>query len=95
MRWILQLVLSAPAGPARISFEGLKREAVKAVGVSITSMTVKPWSIGFVLLAGASSRQVTMQFPILCNEKKILLKLILDLSKMPMENGSVPVKLGK
>jgi hypothetical protein len=36
-----------------------------------------------------------MQFPVMCNTNKVTLKLILNLSKAPVENGSVPVKLVK
>ena len=58
-------------------------------------MKVEPRKLTFVLVAGASNRQANLQFPVLCNDKKITLKLFLDLSKAPMENGSVPVKLAK
>jgi hypothetical protein len=93
MRWTLQLSLSAHPGPTRLSFEGLKREVIKVYGVSIKDMKIEPQRLGFVLAAGASSRQATVQFPVLCNDKKVTLKLNLDLSKAPVENGSVPVKL--
>ncbi len=93
-RWNLQLNLSAHPGPTRLSFEGLKRDAIKISGVSIKSMQVESRKLAFVLVAGASSRQSTLQFPVLCNDKKVTPKLLLDLSKAPTENGSVPVKLG-
>lgn len=93
MRWTLQLNLSAHPGPTRLSFEGLKREVIKVLGVSIKDMKVEPGYLSMVLVAGAASRQANVQIPVLCNDKKITLKLVLDLSKMPMENGSVPVKL--
>jgi len=95
MRWTIQLSLSANAGPNRVSFEGLKREAIKVVGVSIKDMKVEPRKVGFVLAAGASNRQANLQFPVLCSDKKVMLKLVLDLSKTPMEKGSVPVRLEK
>lgn len=95
MRWTLQLSLSAHSGPTHVTFLGLKREDVKIAGVSIKRMNVEFWGVDFVLTAGASSRQATLQFPVLCNDKKVTLKLILDLSKAPVENGSVPVKLVK
>jgi hypothetical protein len=95
MRWTIQLSLAASAGPTRLSFEGLKHEAIKIIGVSIKDMKVEPRKLTFVLAAGAGNRQPSMQFPVLCNDKKVTLKLILDLSKMPMENGSVPVRLAK
>jgi hypothetical protein len=95
MRWTVQLSLSANAGPTRVSFEGLKRDAIKVIGLSIKDVKVEPRKVGFVLAAGASNRQATLQFPVLCNGKKIALKLVLDLSKTPMEDGSVPVRLAK
>jgi len=94
-RWTLQLNLSAHAGPTRVSFEGLKRADVKVTGVSIEDLKVDPRKVEFVLAAGASSRQATMQFPVLCNDHKIALRLVLDISKAPAENGTVPVRLTK
>jgi hypothetical protein len=95
MRWTLQLRLSALAGPTQLDFEGVKREVIKVSGVSIKDLKVERGGLAFVLAAGASSRQANMQFPVLCNDKKITLKLNLDLSKAPVENGSVPVRLVK
>ncbi len=94
-RWTLQLSLGIRQGPVRMSFAGLKREAIKVSGVLIRDMRVEPRKVGFVLAAGANSRHANMQFPVLCNDKKVLLKLVLDLSKPPSENGSVPIKLMK
>ena len=93
--WTIQLNLTANVGPTQVSFEGLKREVIKVSGVTIKDMKVEPGGVAFVLAAGANSRQANMQFPVSCNDKKITLKLVLDLSKAPVENGSVPVKLVK
>jgi hypothetical protein len=95
MRWSIELGLSASAGPTRVSFEGLKREAIKVSGMTIKTMKVEPRKLSFELVAGASHQQASLQFPVLCNDKKITLKLVLDLSKAPMEKGTVPVKLVK
>jgi hypothetical protein len=78
-----------------VSFEGLKRADVKVTGASIEDLKVDPRKVEFVLAAGANSRQATMQFPVLCNDHKIALKLVLDISKAPAENGTVPVRLTK
>ena len=95
MRWSIELGLSASAGPTRVSFEGLKRENIKVSGVTIKDMKVDPRKLAFALVVNASNRQGSLQFPVLCNDKKITLKLVLDLSKTPMEKGSVPVRLVK
>jgi hypothetical protein len=95
MQWTIQLRLAANPGPTRVSFEGLKRDAIKVIGVSIKDMKVEPRKVGFVLAAGASNRQANVQFPVLCNDKKVTIKLALDLSKPPTEGGAVPVKMEK
>jgi hypothetical protein len=94
-QWILELNLLARGGPAQVSFAGLKREAIKLTGVSLKDMKAEPRQLTFWLTEGASNRQANLQIPVLCNSKPITLKLILDLSKVPVENGSVPVKLTK
>jgi hypothetical protein len=95
MRWTLQLGFFARGGSTRVSFEGLKRELIKVSGVSIKDLKVDTRTLDFVLVAGASNRQASLQFPVLCNDKKITIKVLLDLSKPPVEDGAVPVKLGK
>ena len=85
--------LSANQGPTRVSFEGLKREALKVAGVSVRDMKVERGKLGLVLTPGASGRHPTVQLPVLCNDKKITLKLVLDLTKLPAENATVPVRL--
>ena len=95
MKWTIQLGLAAPPGPNKISFEGLKREDLKVSGLSILDMKADAKRVAFALAAGASSRQASMQIPVLCNSQKITLKLVLDLSKLPYQNGSVPVKVAK
>jgi hypothetical protein len=94
-RWTIQLRLSALAGPTQLDFRDVKREAIKVSGVSIKDLNVQPGGLAFVLAAGASSRQATLQFPAMCSGKQITLKLNMDLSKTPVEHGSVPVKLTK
>jgi hypothetical protein len=94
-RWTIQLSLTVNPGPTRVSFEGLKQEAIKANGVTIKDLKVETRKLGLVLAPGASSKQAAVQFPVLCNDKKVTLKLALDLSKLPTEGGTVPVKLEK
>jgi len=94
-RWTIQLNLAANPGPTRLSFEGLKREAIKVNGVSIKDLKGEPRKLGLVLVPGASSRQAGIQFPLLCNNKNVTLKFVLDLSKLPAEGGAVPVKMEK
>ena len=92
-RWTLHLSLAATSGPVHISFEGLKRDDVKVVGAALRDVSVTPRKAAFVLVAGAGDRKLNMQVPVLCNDKKMTLRLILDISKPPTENGSVPVRL--
>jgi len=94
-RWTIMLSLAVNPGPTRVSFEGLKREAIKTTGVSIRDLKVEPRKLGLALVLGASSRQAGLQFPVMCNDKKVALKLSLDLGKLPTEGGVVPVKLEK
>ncbi len=95
-RWVLRLSLMARGGgPNHLSFAGLKREVIKASGVSIKDMKVDTLTLDLVLVAGARNPKASLQFPALCNDKQTTLKVVLDLSKPPMENGSVPVTLGK
>jgi hypothetical protein len=92
--WTIQLNLTANVGPTQVSFEGLKREAIKVLGVTLKELKVEPRKLTLVLAPGASNRQASLQFPVLCNDRTITLKLHLDLSKPPVENGAVPVKMG-
>ena len=95
MQWTIQLSLAVNPGPTRLSFEGLKREAIKVNGVSIKDLKGEPRKLGLVLAPGAGVKQAGIQFAVLCNDKKITLKLVLDLSKLPAEGGAVPVKMEK
>ena len=96
-RWTIQLSLAVSPGPTRVSLEGLKREAIKVTGVSIKDLKVEPRTLGLVLAPAASTnaKQAGVQFPVLCNDKKVTLKLVLDLSKLPTAGGAVPVKMEK
>jgi hypothetical protein len=94
-QWTLHLSLMARGGPNRVNFAGLKREAIKVSGVSIKDMKVLAGTLDLVLVAGVRNPKATLQFPALCNDKQITLVVVLDLSKAPVENGPVPVKMGK
>ena len=95
MRWTIQLDITANPGRTEVSFEGLKSPDIKPVGVSIKDVKVDPRKLSLVLTVGATSRNANLQFPVLCNDKKIPVKLLLDLSKAPVEKGEVLVRLTK
>jgi len=92
--WTLELSLwvHARGGQDRISFAELKREEIKVSGASVKEMKKGPQKLGFVLAPVVGEKQVNMELAVQCNEKRIPLKLALDLSKPPAENRSVPVK---
>jgi hypothetical protein len=96
-RWTIQLSLAVNPGPTRVSFEGLKREAIKVTGVSLKDIKAEPLKLGLVLApaAGTNVKHATVQFPVVCNDKKVALKLVLDLSMLPTAGGAVPVKMEK
>jgi hypothetical protein len=92
-RWSLTLSLWVRGYPAAISFAELKREEIKVSGASLKDLKTEPRKLVFTLAPVVDEKQTNMEFPVHCNNKKIPLKLVLDLSGPPAENGSVPVKL--
>ena len=73
----------------------MKRADIKPVGVSIKDLKVDPRKLSLALTVGATSRNANLQFPVLCNDRKIPVKVLLDLSKAPVEKGEVPLRLTK
>lgn len=91
--WTIQLSLGVNPGPTRVSFEGLKREAIKATGVTVKDLKAEEPKLSLVLAPVAGAKQASLQFPVLCNGRKVTLKLALDLGKAPSAGGTVPAKL--
>jgi hypothetical protein len=93
--WALELSLWIHAQPGRnqISFDGLKRNEIKVTGASVKDLKNESQKLGFVLAPIAGKRQVSVELAVQCNDNRIPLEIILDTSKPPAANRSVPVKL--
>ena len=94
-KWTISLTLEVNPGPTRVSFEGLKREAIKADSVSIKDLKPEPRKLAVVLVPAATARKAGLQFPVLCNNRRITVKLSVDISKSAKEGASVPVSFEK
>jgi len=91
--WTLELSLwvHTPPPQGRISFAELKREEIKVSGASVKEMKIEPQKLGFMLAPVVGEKRVNMELAVECNEKRMPLKLTLDLSQPPAQNRSVSV----
>ncbi len=91
-RWSLTFTLWVHPYSVSISFAELKKEEIRVSGASLKDLKIEPRKLVFSVAPMADEKQANMELPVLCNNKKVPLKLVLDLSAPPAENGSVPVK---
>ena len=92
-KWVVKMGVHVPSVENRIWFGYLKQTDVQIKGATIKSMETEPQVAEFVLVPIKGISEVDVNFPILCSDKHIPLRLKLDLSKPRKKKGYIPVEL--
>ena len=92
--WVLRLSLRAAHRPVKgaISFDALKKGAVRVHGALLREFVKEPQKVTLALVPVRNAKQVEVELSVWCDNKAIPLKLTLDLSEPPQESRSVPVR---
>jgi hypothetical protein len=91
----MSLWLRNVGGPTRMSFPASAKEDIKSDGATVKDFKIERGKMNIVLTPKAGKKEAIIELLVQCNAKQVPLKLSLDLSNPPHENGAVPVKVAK
>ncbi len=93
-QWTLRLGLYVRV-PSPVSFDGLSKSDIKLSGATLKELKAVSRQLDLLLEPAEDEKSPKLQFPVTCRQKKVPLKLSLDLSQPRAENRPIPVKLIK